>query len=271
MKRPRLSKSGIEYLDYTWNFYSGCRNWEQRICEVGKNCWARDTTTRFPNHYPNGFEPTFYPEAFLSPLYLKKPSRIGVAFMGDLFGDWNSPDLIVEVTDDEGRVFARDRLKDLLFAIITKCSQHTFIFLTKCPWNYKAWSPFPPNCQVGATATETRRALSTCLKLADVPSVRLLSLEPMFRSINLPAELLKTCGINQVIIGAQTQPYIPPKIEWVQYVVRAADEAGAKVFLKDNIGKLIADNFMKAPSLYGDLMEKKDGVFTGRIRQEIPK
>jgi hypothetical protein len=31
-KTPRLGKSGIEYLDYVWNFYSGCRHKEEGKC-----------------------------------------------------------------------------------------------------------------------------------------------------------------------------------------------------------------------------------------------
>jgi hypothetical protein len=78
-KTLRLSKSGIEYLTHCWNFYSGCYNWKNGVCPVEK-CWAKGITERFPGHYPNGFEPTIYPEAFLSPLHLKKPSIIGCAF-----------------------------------------------------------------------------------------------------------------------------------------------------------------------------------------------
>jgi hypothetical protein len=100
---PRLSKSGIEWLrnpdgsqGYSWNFYSGCENKERGICLV-PNCWARSITERFPAHYPNGFKPTFYPDAFLSPLSLKKPFIIGVCFMGDLFGDWVDPNKMVTI------------------------------------------------------------------------------------------------------------------------------------------------------------------------------
>jgi len=50
---------------------------------------------------------------------------------------------------------------------------------------------------------------------------------------------LKDCGINWVIIGAQTKPYKPPKIEWVEEIVQACDKAGVEVFLKHNLWKAL--------------------------------
>ena len=90
-KLIRLSPTGIEYGDYVWNFASGCGNNIKGKCKDGGfKCWAYSITQRFERHYPNGFKPTIYPEALLSPLYLKKPSRILCAFMGDLF--WDCPE-----------------------------------------------------------------------------------------------------------------------------------------------------------------------------------
>ncbi|KKK77839.1 hypothetical protein LCGC14_2849590, partial [marine sediment metagenome] len=87
-KLIRLSPTSIEYGDYAWNFASGCGNNTGGKCNSGGfNCWAYPITQRFAARYPNGFNPTIYPEALLSPLYLKKPSRILCAFMGDLFWD----------------------------------------------------------------------------------------------------------------------------------------------------------------------------------------
>ena len=42
-----------------------------------------------------------------------------------------------------------------------------------------------------------------------------------------------------VIIGSQTRPYKPPKIEWVREIVEACDKARIPVFLKDNLKPLI--------------------------------
>ena len=157
-KHPRLSKSGIEYLDYVWNFYSGCRHKEQGKCPPVP-CWAEELAHRFKDHYPNGFAPTFYPEALLSPLALKKPARIGVCFMGDLFGDWVNPkiyigniDFHIETGEGKQVLNSNKSLRESIFDIVEVCSKHTFVFLTKNPAGMKAWSPFPDNCEVGFSA-----------------------------------------------------------------------------------------------------------------------
>ena len=100
-KTPRLSKSGIEYLDYMWGIFSGCQNLQKGVCSV-KACWAKGLTSHFPKLYPRGFDPTYYPEAINSPMLLKKPSRIGVGWVGDVIGYGPNPreclDLIAHKT-----------------------------------------------------------------------------------------------------------------------------------------------------------------------------
>lgn len=243
-KTPRLSRSGIEYLTHTWGFYSGCENSERGICPLGKDCWARKITKRFEHHYPNGFEPTFYPEAFLSPLHLKKPSIIGVAFMGDLFGDWVDPKSGVWVDLPYNKL--EMSLRGAIFATIVACPQHTFLFLTKCPWNLLKWSPFPDNCWIGVTATDLDSMVKACAYLLYIGAkVKFISYEPLLGDIDgalwpEPSKATKnTFTPNWVIIGAQTNPYKPPKIEWVEEIVRACDKAGIPVFLKDNLWNLI--------------------------------
>ena len=50
---------------------------------------------------------------------------------------------------------------------------------------------------------------------------------------------LKEAGISWVIIGSQTKPYRPPKVEWVRKIVEAADKAGVAVFEKNNLKPLL--------------------------------
>jgi len=267
-RTPRLSKSGIEYLDYVWNFYSGCHNWENGICSVGKDCWAKKITQRFPSHYPNGFEPTFYPEAFLSPLHLKKPSVIGCAFMGDLFGDW------VNYTDENGTVTP----KNIVYPIIERCPQHTFLFLTKCPWNLAKWSPFPDNCWVGVSATNKGMVINAVNHLLNhrIAKTQFISIEPLLewnlrdKSYPLASSISKK-DLDWVIIGAQTKPTVYPKIEWVQEIVEAADKAGVKVFLKDNLRPLLVDSLAKKLIDRQQFFVANDEGYGWKLRQEMPK
>ena len=262
----RLSKSGIEYLTRVWNFYSGCRHKQLGICPPDLKCWAEKITNRFSARYPNGFEPTFYPDAFLSPLSLKKPARIGCAFMGDLFGDWIDPEQTIEVKMPGG-FLDRDTLKAWVFNAAKYCPQHTFLFLTKAPWNYKKWSPFPDNCWVGATVTDGKKLLSALDGLDDIQcSKRFISAEPLLGSLEQPNHylpLLFRGTLDWVIIGQQTPVRLAtmPKIGWVEEIVQAADKVGIPVFLKDNLVSCV-DQYPFA------FKGKRPDI---KLRQEFPK
>ena len=256
-KLIRLSPTGIEYGDYAWNFASGCGNNTEGYCNSGCfPCWAYQITKRFPDHYPNGFKPTIYPEALLSPLYLKKPSRILCAFMGDLF--WScpgfDPNRKIHSILPSGVASISMSLKGWIYTTIRQCPQHTFLFKTKCPQNLPAWSPFPDNCLIGATITDRDSADKTqkyMLKVAD-QNKTFVSIEPFLGHI--PWELI--LGYDRVIIGAQTKPTVYPKIEWIQEILVACHNANIPVFMKDNLQPLL---------------DKSIGWQGWKLRQESPK
>ena len=252
-KLIRLSHTGIEYAinpdgsrGYAWNFASGCGNNIDGKCKAGGfNCWAYPITRRFKERYPNGFNPTLYPEALLAPLYLKKPSRILCAFMGDLFWDCPEfdPDRIIDVKTDTGFV-DHDTLKAWIFNAIKYSPQHTYLFLTKQPQNLIKFSPFPPNAWVGVTVTNEGITYpdmmeEACRSLAEIKAtVKYISFEPLLSSI-YKLDLLKIWGISWVIIGAQTKPTVYPRIEWVEEIELAARKAGIPIFEKENLKPLL--------------------------------
>ncbi|KKN71458.1 hypothetical protein LCGC14_0420370 [marine sediment metagenome] len=82
---------------------------------------------------------------------------------------------------------------------------------------------------------------------------------------------LEEAGISWVIIGSQTKPYKPPKIEWVQEIVEATDRAGIPVFLKDNLIPLLWGK--KEPFIKGheDLCWLNKDTLKWELRQESPK
>ena len=111
----KQGKGKIEYLDFTWNPVTGCLH----NCPY---CYARKITNRFgtcsriaeyvpdsvkeiqaehgiivelnerlsSEPYPYDFLPTFHRSRLDEPQKVKRPSVIGVVYMGDLFGDWVS-------------------------------------------------------------------------------------------------------------------------------------------------------------------------------------
>ncbi len=226
-KTPRLSKSGIEYLDYSWGIFSGCRNLQEGICPV-KACWAKGIASHYPKLYPDGFELHYYPNAIDSPKHLRKPSRIGVGWVGEIIG--------------YGVGF-----KKQIFETIRQCPQHKFLFLTKNPESLIKWGKFPDNCWVGVTITEPFPSNTPLAYMEKIEAtIKYISFEPLLKwNAPLPrlVEALERAGIQWVIIGAQTKPTIMPKIEWVLEITEAAEKANIPVFWKDNLKPLMKEHF----------------------------
>lgn len=182
--------------------------------------------------------------------YIRQSAKgIFVCDMSDLFGigipeEWTS-EVMATIGDDANSI-------------------HRFYLLTKQPQNLIKFSPFPDNCWVGVTATNREMFTEACSHLIGVKAtVKFISLEPLLQRIIFtePGEWGKP-PYDWVIIGAQTKPYKPPKIEWVQEITKACDKAGVPVFLKDNLhpilSKQTATIFHRA---YPDYCE---------LRQEVP-
>ena len=217
------------------------------------------------------FYPRFWPERLEDPLKVAQPCGIFTCDMGELFGDWIPYEW-----------------QEAVFNVIKIAQQHRFYLLTKQPQNLIKFSPFPGNCRVGVTATNQEQYRSALAGLAVIEAkVKYISFEPLLEYIatNPPYDLE---GLNWVIIGACTgtklellelaaklrkggpplemalMPYgkkwtLQPKIEWVQEIVEAADKAGVKVFLKDNLMPLFeAEGITKRADWTG-------------IRQEMPR
>ena len=144
---------------------------------------------------------------------------------------------------------------------------HRAYLLTKQPQNLIKFSPFPNNCWVGVTATNWLMFSDALGELTQIEAkIKYISFEPLLERIQLD-ELQKLLfhkgNLGWVIIGAQTKPYKPPKIEWVTEIVEACDKAGVAVFLKDNLMPLIYET----PSCDWAYDKKTQGWF---IRQEFP-
>jgi len=192
------------------------------------------------------FYPRRWPEKLEQIRKRKKPAGIFLDDMSDWMGDYWPR----EWTEDELQVM-RD------------CPQHRFYTLTKQPQNLIKFSPFPDNCWVGVTATNHDGFLGAINRLRAIEaSVKYISFEPLLKEIPFKHQAFYYAGLSWVIIGAQTKPYKPPKIEWVEEIVRAADKAGIKVFLKNNLVPLLSasPNPDKAQLFYSEM----------GLRQELP-
>ena len=170
--------------------------------------------------HPKGerFKPRIHVERLLEPAKLKKPSKIFVCSMGELFGDWVSNDWIAKIIEAMG-----------------KFPQHTFQLLTKYPERMSGWR-FTENVWAGTTITN-QLDLECMIDYSPLDcGVRFVSFEPLLGPIDLSAV---AGGIDWVIIGRMTGPgsdkYIPD-MEWTSNIKNWCDEHEIPVFIKDNLG-----------------------------------
>lgn len=193
----------------TWNPVTGCTKLSPASpgCQ---NCYASTFAERFrgaPGHYfERGFDVQLRPEKLDQPIRWRKPRRIFVNSMSDLFHDDVPTDFIAKV-----------------FAIMALAPQHTFQLLTKRHGRMGAllrdgefqqqvydawgqlempkgrpsmedwpWSGWPlPNVWLGVSAEDQKRADLRIAALLDTPAAaRFVSAEPLLGAINLPSHWL---------------------------------------------------------------------------------
>ncbi len=199
-----MNRTRIEWTDFTWNPVTGCLY----ACDY---CYARRLTARFPANFPSGFAPAFHPERLEQPCRVKRPSRVFVCSMADLFGPWVPDEWINAVME-----------------VVRACPRHTFQFLTKNPARYAALT-LPENAWYGTTVDRTV-VLDRIDALRPLKRTTFVSFEPLLEPLDPDLE-----GIDALLIGARTQPLRLPPREWVERLVARAREAGAAVFMKDNL------------------------------------
>lgn len=115
-------KTGIEYLDSTWNPLKGC----SPLSSGCKHCWAERMAARFSRDGENFHRLTkdgkwtgevrLYPHELIKPVRWTRCRRIGVCFMGDLFHE-----------------NANWKHQAAFFGAMIMAQQHKFLVLTKRP------------------------------------------------------------------------------------------------------------------------------------------
>lgn len=216
------------------------------------------------------FYPRFWPQRLEEIRRRKTPSGIFLNIMGEWAGDW-----------------VPKQWQDQMFDTIRACPQHRFYLLTKQPQNL-IWSVTnPENCWVGVTATNDSMFARACEFMGRIKAtIKFVSFEPLLGPIEATEYMPTAFKIyNQIIIGALTcgggdlarltnlypqlspMPYggrytLQPKVEWVEEIITAADKAGVKVFLKDNL----------RPLFQQVILEDTHSLTypSGNLRQEIP-
>ena len=215
----------IGWCDETWNPITGCTP----VSEGCANCYAAAIPKRFG--WPGGFEVMFHPDRLDYPLHWKKPQRIFVGSMGDLFHD---------------NVDTHDL--DAVLEVIDACSQHTFQMLTKRAANLEhklyqvtvahgcrllGGGVYIPNLHLGVTV-ELQKYCDRIAMLNDIPAAkRFVSFEPLLGPMVVPAAQMRR--LDQIIIGGETKGAYPGrecKLEWVRRLIEQAQAENVAVWVK---------------------------------------
>lgn len=238
--------TNIEWTDATWNPVTGCT----KVSQGCKHCYAERMATRLKAmgqpRYANGFALTCHQDALEQPLKWRKPRRVFVNSMSDLFHEEVPDEFILKV-----------------WRTMLRCPQHTFQVLTKRPdrmadftsrlrfdnrgsgkmWlsddpdARNGWRPHGgagctprPNIWLGTSVENQDAADSRIRHLLNTPAaVRFLSLEPLLG----PLPGLNLEGIHWVIVGGESGPGARPMHpEWARDIREQCVAAGVPFFFK---------------------------------------
>lgn len=186
-------RSVIEWTDASWNPVTGCT----KVSAGCDKCYAERFAERFrgvPDHpYEPGFDLTLRPERLEQPLTWRRPRRIFVNSMSDLFHkgvSWNYVD----------RVFDTMEAADWhVFQLLTKRSSLMRDYLLD---RYSGSAAAPGHIWCGVSV-EDAKAKVRMKHLRQAPAgVRFLSLEPLIG----PLGPLDLAGIHWVIAGGESGP-----------------------------------------------------------------
>jgi len=231
--------SGIEWTEATWNPVTGCT----KVSPGCKHCYAERMALRLQamgqRNYRNGFQLTLQPDMLELPLSWKRPQKIFVNSMSDLF----HADVPVEYIQ-------------AVFEVMRRAGWHRFQVLTKRAERLAELDPeleWAPNIWMGVSV----ESAAYCSRIDELRTtramVKFLSLEPLLG----PLERLELRGIDWVIVGGESGPGARPMDpRWV-------------VDLRDQCRAARVPFFFKQ---WGGRNKKKAGrILEGRLWDEMPR
>ena len=241
----------IAWTDEAWNPVTGCT----KIAAGCQNCYAERMAKRLKAmgqpKYRNGFDVTFHPDSLAEPLKWKRPRRVFVCSMGDLFHDDVPFEFIAAA-----------------FAVMGLAGDQTFQVLTKRPermveffkWqedkklsSYLADYVLQPhgwswgaacsnldgpcsrqrplsNVWLG-TSVSTQGDTERIAELLDSSaSIQFVSMEPLLEAVYLGDF---TIYLDWVIVGCESGPGARPcNLDWVRSIRDQCRAAGVPLFVK---------------------------------------
>jgi protein gp37 len=218
------ANTAIEWTDATWNPVSGCTK-VGRGCD---HCYAERMAERFrgtPGHpFERGFDLTLRPHKLREPLSWRRPRRIFVNSMSDLFHK------------DIPRQFI-----DSVFDTMERASWHSFQVLTKRSSLLRSYVnaryrdlPAPEHIWLGVSIEDC----STLGRLRHLQqanaTVRFVSFEPLLEDLGQ----VNLSGIHWAIAGGESGPKARAvEADWIRSLRDQCHDAGVAFFFKQWGGK----------------------------------
>ena len=227
----------IEWAEETWNPVTGCT----KVSPGCKHCYAETQAERFrgTKAFPNGFDLTLKPDRLEQPQRWKKPRRIFVNSMSDLFHEGIHDQYII-----------------LTYEIMRSTTRHEYLVLTKRAERMREMLTtglgvyMHPNIWHGVSVENQDYALRRIPDLCDVPSpIRFLSCEPLLGPLDLTPWLDQ---LQWVIVGGESgRSKRPIDLDWAREIRDQCAAAGVPFFMKQ------VDKVQPIPD---DLMIRQDPV-----------
>lgn len=232
-------RSKIEWTDATWNPVRGCT----KISPGCKNCYAERFAERFRgvkgHPFEQGFDLQLVHSKLSEPLRWKRPQRIFVNSMSDLFHDNVPMEYIKGVFDVMNSAHWHQ------YQVLTKRAERLEAFSSELPWAPHIWMGVSiENGDYLWRVDHLRRTKA---------HIKFLSIEPLLG----PVGKIDLLGIDWVIVGGESGPGARPMdARWVLDIRNQCLSAGVAFFFKQ----------------WGGVQKKRYGrELEGRTWDEMPE
>jgi protein gp37 len=202
-------RTGIQWTDATWNPMTGCT----KVSAGCDNCYALTVAERktrdvylarlpvkdTPANRADPFAPRFWEDRLEMPLHWRRPRRVFVNSMSDVFHAHFSVEMIQRVFDVMNRAHWHQ------FQVLTKRPERALRLADKIEWGENIWL---------GTSIETMDVAHRADALRATPAVvKFISAEPLLGSL----DVLVLSGMDWVIGGGESGlGFRPCELAWAR-------------------------------------------------------
>jgi len=193
------NNSKIEWTECSWNPVTGCT----KISTGCQNCYAATFAKRLKAmnnpRYLNEFTVTIHEDLIEAPLNWKKPKRIFVNSMSDIFHEEIPDEVILKIFETMNRASWHT------FQVLTKRSERMLTFSNKINWTNNIW--------MGVTIENSDNIFRVNHLVEVGAKTKFVSAEPLISSLNE----LSLKGIDWIIVGGESGHNCRPILDlWVK-------------------------------------------------------